>query len=363
MKILVIGLDGADPDLLFPWAREGELHIIKKLMERGCWGELNSLIPPVSASAWASFMTGVNPGKHGIFDFWSPSDRLDHYKLNVGKDIRSKTLWRILSEHGKKVGVVNVTMTYPPEKVNGFIVSGFDAPNTKCEFTYPVDLGKKLVEKFSYELSTSGVFGRKRKFKSEDEIIAHLSNLIEIRKNACMYLMDKWDWNFFMVMFGELDGACHRYMGDLYNNGKYKHVIPHIYQKLDTAIGELLTKVNLDRDIVILMSDHGSNPSYKNVYINNLLASFGFIELKKEKKIIKDLLTRFGITRDKILYITNLLQITRKLIPFLKHIPTNIKATIPGERLDHHDIKWENTLAYAGGQGRIFLNQTFCINN
>ena len=72
-KIIVLGLDGASPDLIFPWIKEGKLPTFKMLMERGVYGSLCSTIPPVTGAAWPSFMTGKNPGKHGVFDFFTNS--------------------------------------------------------------------------------------------------------------------------------------------------------------------------------------------------------------------------------------------------------------------------------------------------
>lgn len=118
-----------------PWIRDGKLPNMMKMVEEGASGELKSVILPLSWPAWASFATGKNPGKHGIFDF--VERKPGSYE----------------SENTKRVGVVNVPLMYPPEKVNGIFVSGFGTPDQKSRFTFSPDLQKKLIE-FNYKIYT-----------------------------------------------------------------------------------------------------------------------------------------------------------------------------------------------------------------
>jgi len=70
-RVMILGLDGATLDLIRLWAEAGILPTFQKLMRQGAWGPLRSTMPPVTPAAWSSFMTGVNPGKHGVFGFSS----------------------------------------------------------------------------------------------------------------------------------------------------------------------------------------------------------------------------------------------------------------------------------------------------
>ena len=123
-KTIVIGLDGATLDLILPWAQEGRLPALQRIIEEGTIGELRSTIQPLTAPAWISFMTGMNPGKHGLYDF--VRRRIGNYKRDImnASHRSGKSIWKIISENGKRVCVINVPMTYPPEKVNGYLVSG-----------------------------------------------------------------------------------------------------------------------------------------------------------------------------------------------------------------------------------------------
>ena len=93
MRVLVIGLDGGTFDIIKPLVAQGKLPTIGKLMKGGVYGDLISTIPPVTSPAWPSFMTGKNPGKHGVFDFVGRGKGYSKVIKNA-RDIKAKTLWR-----------------------------------------------------------------------------------------------------------------------------------------------------------------------------------------------------------------------------------------------------------------------------
>jgi predicted AlkP superfamily phosphohydrolase/phosphomutase len=145
-KVFVIGLDGATFDLIRPWAASGKLPTFKKLMDSGAWSELRSTVPPVTASAWSSFMTGKNPGAHGLFDFMQRRD--DSYDLTPvsARDRDGKAVWDLISDAGKKVIVMNVPVTWPPQPVNGLLITGMLTPRSADNYTYPRELADELRE-------------------------------------------------------------------------------------------------------------------------------------------------------------------------------------------------------------------------
>jgi len=93
MKVLVIGLDGMTFDLVGPWIEAGELPNLQRLMQQGAWGKLRTTLPPISSSSWSSFVTGVNPGKHGLVDFVYPG--ADSYKVTMvdATSRQTRALW------------------------------------------------------------------------------------------------------------------------------------------------------------------------------------------------------------------------------------------------------------------------------
>ena len=114
-KVVVIGLDAATWTLIRPWMAEGRMPNLAKLMKAGVSGTLESILPPITPPAWTSFMTGKNPGKHGIFHFVETEH--GGYAMNYANATsrRSPTVWKLLNDAGYSVGTMNIPFTYPPE--------------------------------------------------------------------------------------------------------------------------------------------------------------------------------------------------------------------------------------------------------
>ena len=359
MKILVIGIDGAPPGLVFKWAKEGYLPKIKKLMDSGSYGRLCSTIPPHSGPAWSSFMTGVNPGKHGIYDFYrfrQDSKNVDGIEVVTTADRKLKTLWRILSDYGKKVGVINVPQTYPVEKVNGFIVSGFLTPGEHAEFTYPRELKNELIKRFKYSINLSdSVYNDS---ENKDRFISEALKITKKRWKTTKYLMKKYEWDFFMTVFTESDRIQHffwKYMDSNHpahkKHGKYSIFIRKYYEVLDRYIGDIV-KTAGDDTITIIMSDHGQEGNYRTFNVNDFLINIGMLKLKKSKNTHTNIISREDI-RDIILKI-GLENIKNRLPQQLKDL---IKRRLPSKFIRISECDWKKTKAYAFGfGGGIFIN-------
>src|SRR5687767_14762288 len=147
-RVLIIGLDGATFDVLDPMMASGRMPNLRHLVETGTRGILDSTKPPITPAAWTTFMTGKGPGRHGIVDFEKYDVRTNQLSFNSTYEIREKTIWEILSEKGFRVGSINVPMTYPPRKVNGFMISGFETPSIEKDFTYPRELKDEILRRW-----------------------------------------------------------------------------------------------------------------------------------------------------------------------------------------------------------------------
>ncbi|NQU08302.1 MAG: alkaline phosphatase family protein [Candidatus Abyssubacteria bacterium] len=113
-KVMVIGLDGGSLDLIRSLAEKGIMPNLLALINEGVSGELKSVFPPITAPAWASFLTGKNPGKHGIFNFFKNLRDLDNRRIVSHDSIKAETLISIANQSGKKVASINMPVTYPP---------------------------------------------------------------------------------------------------------------------------------------------------------------------------------------------------------------------------------------------------------
>ena len=145
MKAMVIGLDGATFRVLDPLMKAGFMPNLEEAMGKGARGELLSTVPPVTALAWPSFFTGKNAGKHGLLG-WQERLNEDFKRPWISaKKIDGPKLWHVLNQEGFRTCVVNVPVTYPPEPLDGVMVSGMLTPGLQAEFTYPPDLREALL--------------------------------------------------------------------------------------------------------------------------------------------------------------------------------------------------------------------------
>ena len=358
-KVLVIGLDGATPQLVFPWAMEGKLPNLAKLMENGVSGNLRSTIPPMTAPAWTSFMTGKNPGKHGIYHFIEYVHKSYDYRIVTTKDIKAKTLWSILSELGMKVGVMQVPMIYPPEKVNGFLISGgITTPGPKSDFAYPPELREFLLEEFDFKVGITEKYYE----GNEDAFIADLSHTEERKAEATIHLMKNCDWDFFMVVFTNIDALQHffwKYMDtthpgyDPEEAKKYGDTIFNYYQKLDGIVGDMLNNVDEDTTVVI-MSDHGFGPLYNELHLNKWLMDLNLLKLKEKRDVsfYRYWLSKNGLNREMI----SMLLIKLGLKRIIDVIPQRIRKSMPSHYTPS-DIDWSKTKAYSvATHGLLYIN-------
>ncbi len=276
-RVFCIGIDGATFDVIKPMVVAGELPTFARLMEHGAFGPLLSTPNLISPSAWTSFLTGVNPGKHGIFEFYEKKRDCYGVRFINASDRKAASLWSILSEKGATVGVVNVPMTYPAEKLNGFLIAGLESPGPEAKgFCSPSGLYEEL----------KGALGR---YIMEPGITSHvmagdlgsaealLYESIENRKASTLYLMKKYPWDFFNVVFRDTDPAQHCFWkyydkgSPDYVNSPYGCVIPEVYRRIDAAIGEILDALPGDVTVIVL-SDHGFGfRQYGNLCLNGWL--------------------------------------------------------------------------------------------
>ncbi|MFQ5456205.1 MAG: alkaline phosphatase family protein [Nitrospirota bacterium] len=288
-EVLIIGIDGATFDLIIPWAEEGKLPNFARLIKDGMWGDLMSTLPPVTAPAWTSFMTGKNPGRHGLFHFIEPQPNSYEMQYTNARSRGGKSMWQILTDIGKTVGVINVPMTYPPEKVNGYMISGMDTPDENSNFIYPPELYKELKERFGKINLGVQFLGGFRTDKRRDIFLNTVNEIEDQWTQLTLYLMKRYPTDIVMTVFRSPDQVQHlfwHYMDanhpqyDAEGAVRYSQTILRTYKKIDERIGKLIDAVS-DKTKVVLMSDHGFGPtSSRVIYINRYLEEIGLLQFK-----------------------------------------------------------------------------------
>ncbi len=347
-KVLIIGLDGATPELLDRWVEENKLPYLKQIMEKGVYGKLRSVYPPISPAAWTTFATGYNPGKHGVYDFRDyDNTRYSCFADTIvdSNSFAGKTIWDLVGAAGQKVGVVTVPVTYPAWKVNGFMISGYPTPDAGKSFTYPPELGKTIPL----------VVGDAAFFKSATGhvLLNEMNRLMHLCTDVSLDLMEKDDYGLFIMVVGATDRAHHdwwKYIDpnhpayDAEEAKLYGDLILEVYQAADACVGKFLEAID-DDTTVIVMSDHGggSHPKY---YLNTnyVLRTLNLLQpsVKASKNSgLKGAFKQFY--RTKIRRFAYLEKVYRSLPERLKRMATNLDSQT---MMNLDVIDWKHTRAY-----------------
>ena len=362
-KVLVIGLDGAPLELVEPWAAAGKLPCLARLMRAGSYGRLESVQPTLSSAAWGSFMTGTNPGKHGLIDFVRREPRSYRLRTLRRDHLSAPTLWQLLSQQGRQVGVMNVPMTYPPEAVNGFIVTGLGTPDFK-PFTFPAELGADLLAQ-GYRVNKRQVF----RPGNEEPYLAEVHQMAEGLKKSALRLMRERPWDLFIVVFFDTDQLAHYFWHHMdvshpahtpTGAERYANAILNYYQRLDGYIGELTEAAGPDTSVIIL-SDHGSGPLYKDVLLNEWLKQNGYLvttPVSRRAGGVRARLKWAGLTRGNVSAMLRRARLGRvegwikdALGDRIEVLPRSSRADFP------EGIDWTRTRAYSFGyQGQVYIN-------
>src|SRR5215813_8635360 len=282
MKTVIIGLDGATFDIIQPLARAGRLPVLERLMREGTSAPLRSTILPNSFPGWASCTTGTSEGMHGVFSPFIKNSSSYSVRAMSGRDIMTRPIWDILTEHGGRSIVVNVPTTYPPETINGLMVTGTLTPGRNSTFTYPASLKDELLNEFpNYVIEPERIpdkHARANEFR----------RTIEVRERALRFLMHRSEWDFLMVVFSVLDRAQHDFWADMdpqhprhdpNTPAEFRDFIHEIYQRLDSAVGSILERLPANTRVLVV-SDHGFCSELFEVRVNELLASAGLLTFK-----------------------------------------------------------------------------------
>jgi len=243
----VLGLDGVPHSFIERSVEKGILPHFRELLGEGSFRRMYSVIPTVSSVAWSTYMTGKNPGKHGIYGFIDRQPGSYEMYIPLATHMRGHTLWEILSQEGKSVVVINVPVTYPPRTVRGILISGFLA--TKIDkATYPKEVAAQL-HRFGYRIDVDPWNARQGKM---DDFVADLNTTLTKRFETAFYYMEKEDWDFFQLHVMETDRINHF----LWDVTDHQEAFLAYYTKIDAYLGELRSKIDSDTTLIVL-SDHG----------------------------------------------------------------------------------------------------------
>jgi predicted AlkP superfamily phosphohydrolase/phosphomutase len=363
-QVVLIGLDGVPLDLLRPWIEAGELPTMQRFLRQGVAGHLRSTMPPTSGPSWSSFMTGKEPGKTGIYDFLYRAGGTYRFPP-VNASLRDgRELWEILSDAGRRVGVLNVPLTYPVKAVNGFMISGWMTPYTARDYVYPPELGDELrsaVGEYRIYPSMTCTPGR------EEQFLRASIELLEMRTRTALYLLRRERWDLFMAVFFDTDRVLHQLWHTLdpehpwhgaggkgWQPGAREWVLEY-FRRVDHSLGQLFDAAG-EGALQIVMSDHGMGSAHHFVVLNNWLLENGFLQLRRAPwTAVKRALFRAGITLRNVHKVANLLGLAKHAeYKGLYSTDWLLKLAF----LSFNDVDWSRSSAYSFGRhyGPVYLN-------
>jgi len=289
VKILVIGLDCAAPELLFG----EELPTIRHLMSNGLFGSLESVTPPITVPAWMSFATSQDPGSLGVFGF---RNRVDHsYGGMATADarwFRATTLWDQVAVQGGRSVLIGVPPSFPALRMNGIRVGCFLTPDPTVDvFTYPEALGgriRELVGEYPVDV---------KDFRTEDKDWLHAQILDMTQKHfeVVRHFLATEEWDYFQFVEIGLDRIHHgfwKHHDPLHPQhqpgGPYSEVIREYYHLLDHEIATLLELLDEDT-LVLVVSDHGARALHGGFCVNEWLMQEGYLTLLDQPDRVRGL--------------------------------------------------------------------------
>jgi predicted AlkP superfamily phosphohydrolase/phosphomutase len=346
MKTAIIGLDGATFDIIKPLASEGRLPVLSRLMREGVSAPLRSTILPNSFPGWASCTTGTSEGMHGVFSPFIKNTSQYSVRAMSGRDIMTRPIWDILSENGARSIVLNVPTTYPPEPINGLMVTGMLTPSRESQFTYPAALKSELLAEIpDYVIEPERI---PDKHKRAEEF----RRAVRFHERALQYLMKRGDWDFLMVVFSVLDRAQHDYWADMdpahprhdpKTPLEFREFIYEIYQRLDAAVGRLIEEFPSDTRVLVV-SDHGFCAELFEVRVNELLASAGLLAFKSPSS--RKNRARVRSLREKVV---------RRLSPLISN-GNSLERKVEYGSAFLAEIDWSRTRAYFAQDKGVWVN-------
>lgn len=287
MKILLLGLDCAAPELLFG---DEQLVNFRRLMQMGCYGELESTIPPITVPAWMCLSTSQDPGSLGVYGF---RNRIDYSYSGLGiansKSIQELALWDQVAREGKRAVIVGVPPSYPPRKVNGICVGCFLTPDpAKDVYTHPASVKEEIAELVGeYAVDVKGFRTDKK-----DWLLEQIHSMSRKQFDVVRHFLKSSAWDYFHFVEIGLDRLHHGFWQfhdpkhvQYVPGNPYQQVIRDYYRYLDHELGKILELLT-DDTIVLVASDHGAKPLDGGFCVNEWLVQEGWLVLNDYPKEI-----------------------------------------------------------------------------
>lgn len=268
-RVAFIGIDGlphrlvADNPDTFP--------TLSTIADKGDGGPIDSVVPPESSACWPALTSGVNPGETGVYGFQDREVGSYDTYVPMGRDVQATRVWDRVTEAGLNATVMNVPVTFPPQRTVQRMVSGYLSPDVD-KAAHPEELRKYLTES-DYRLSVNAKLGHR---KDKAEFIEQARQTLDARAEAFSRYVEMDDWDLFVGVFSTPDRINHFLWGDYEDGGPYREDMLAFYAALDEHIGNIRKALPNDVRLVV-GSTHGFARLRYDVYCNEWLEREGWL--------------------------------------------------------------------------------------
>ena len=274
-KVAFVGIDGVPHSLLAD--HFDEFENLAAIAEEGTAGAIDSIVPPESSACWPALTTGLNPGETGVYGFQDREIGTYDTYVPMGRDVQAQRLWSRVQEEGRDTVVMNVPVTFPPERSPQRMVSGFLSPDLE-EAAYPDEFRSFLRER-EYRIDVDAKLGHD---EDKTAFLEDAHETIDRRFEAFRDVLTGDEWDLFFGVFMTTDRVNHFLFGDYDRDGEYREEFLEFYRKLDRYIGRLRETLP-DEATLIVASDHGFTTQEYEVNVNEWLRQEGLLSYRTEE--------------------------------------------------------------------------------
>jgi predicted AlkP superfamily phosphohydrolase/phosphomutase len=283
-KVMILGLDCAEPSLVLERWRD-RLPTLAALMERGTYGRLTSVVPPITVPAWSCMMSSRTPGDLGVYGFRNRSDHsYDGLFIANGTAIKEPRLWDLATRRGKRSIVLGVPGTYPPRPLNGVMVTCFLTPSIESQYTFPPMLRREIEQVVGEYLFDTKDFRTDKK----DWLLEQIYEMTNRRFALAEHLLATKPWELFAMVEMGPDRMHHGFWKDMdpqhrkhEPGGRFESAILDYHVHLDGLLGRLLAHAD-DDTAVLVVSDHGAKRMDGGIRVNEWLRREGLLATARE---------------------------------------------------------------------------------
>ncbi|MFB6300918.1 MAG: alkaline phosphatase family protein [Halobacteriales archaeon] len=273
-RVAFIGIDGVPYSLIED--NPDRFPNLTALAEEGTAGPIESIVPPESSACWPSLTTGVNPGKTGVYGFQDREVGSYETYVPMGRDVHATRIWDRVHDVDRQATVMNVPVTFPPQRNVQRMVSGFLSPGVDKAAT-PDEL-RTYLKSIDYQIDVNAKLGHE---DDKTEFITDAHDTLDARYEAFAHYIEEDDWDLFFGVFMTTDRVNHFLFKDYERDGKYKAEFLEFYETLDEYLGRLRESLADDVTLVVA-SDHGFTSLDYEVHFNEWLREEGWLEYEDD---------------------------------------------------------------------------------